>query len=63
MREVRSAAMPNLPLWYNTWSCLQKPFVRGLLIQLVGPEILFKFASIDTNWRSGMKPLRSRAAV
>jgi hypothetical protein len=23
-------SMPMLPLWYNTWSYLQKPFVRGL---------------------------------
>jgi oligopeptide transport system substrate-binding protein len=44
-------AMPNLPLWYNTWSCLQKPFVRGLPFNLLDLK-LFKYASIDTNWRA-----------
>ena len=43
-------SMINLPLFYNTWSCLQKPFVRGLPSNLVDYR-LFKYASIDTNWR------------
>jgi oligopeptide transport system substrate-binding protein len=43
-------AMPLLPLWYNTWSYLQKPFVRGLPPNLLDIR-LFKCASIDTNWR------------
>jgi oligopeptide transport system substrate-binding protein len=43
-------SMPILPLWYNTWSYLQKPFVRGLPPNLLDIR-LFKYASIDTNWR------------
>jgi oligopeptide transport system substrate-binding protein len=43
-------AMPLLPLWYNTWSYLQKPFVHGLPPNLLDFR-LFKYASIDTNWR------------
>jgi len=43
-------SMPILPLWYNTWSYLQKPFVRGLPPNLLDLR-LFKYASIDTNWR------------
>jgi ABC-type oligopeptide transport system substrate-binding subunit len=42
--------MPLLPLWYNTWSYLQKPFVRGLPANLLDLR-LFKYAAIDTNWR------------
>lgn len=43
-------SMPMLPLWYNTWSYLQKPFVRGLPPNLLDVR-LFKYASIDENWR------------
>ena len=43
-------SMINLPLFYNTWSCLQKPFVRGLPFNLVDYRH-FKYAWIDTNWR------------
>jgi ABC-type oligopeptide transport system substrate-binding subunit len=43
-------SMPILPLWYNTWSYLQKPFVRGLPPNLLDLR-LFKYASIDTDWR------------
>jgi oligopeptide transport system substrate-binding protein len=43
-------AMPVLPLFYNTWTYLQKPFVRGL-----GGNALdlhpFKYVWIDTEWR------------
>jgi hypothetical protein len=42
--------MPILPLCYNTWSILQKPFVRGLPPNLLDLR-LFKYASIDTDWR------------
>jgi oligopeptide transport system substrate-binding protein len=45
------AAMPNVPLWYNTWSCLQKPFVHGLPFNLLDLK-LFKYAWIDSNWRA-----------
>ena len=43
-------SMPTIPLFYNTWSCLQKPFVRGLPFNLLDLR-LFKYASIDTKWR------------
>lgn len=43
--------MPMLPLWYNTWSYLQKPYVRGLPSNLLDLR-LFKYASIDTEWRA-----------
>jgi oligopeptide transport system substrate-binding protein len=43
-------SMPILPLCYNTWSILQKPFVRGLPPNLLDLR-LFKYASIDTGWR------------
>ncbi len=43
-------AMPILPLCYNTWSILQKPFVRGLPTNLLDLR-LFKYASIDMDWR------------
>jgi oligopeptide transport system substrate-binding protein len=44
-------SMPIVPLCYNTWSYLQKPFVRGLPFNLLDLR-LFKYASIDTNWRA-----------
>jgi ABC-type transport system substrate-binding protein len=44
-------AMPILPLCYNTWSILQKPFVRGLPPNLLDMR-LFKYAWIDTDWRA-----------
>jgi oligopeptide transport system substrate-binding protein len=43
-------SMPIVPLCYNTWSYLQKPFVRGLPPNLLDLR-LFKYASIDTDWR------------
>jgi oligopeptide transport system substrate-binding protein len=43
--------MPTLPLCYNTWTCLQKPFVRGMPFNLLDLRF-FKYASIDTNWRA-----------
>jgi oligopeptide transport system substrate-binding protein len=43
-------SMPILPLCYNTWSILQKPFVRGMPPNLLDLR-LFKYASIDTDWR------------
>jgi oligopeptide transport system substrate-binding protein len=43
-------AVPILPLCYNTWSILQKPFVLGLPPNLLDLR-LFKYASIDTHWR------------
>jgi len=43
-------AMPILPLYYNTLTYLQKPYVRGLEPGKVD-IVRFKYASIDTNWR------------
>jgi len=43
-------AMPVLPLFFDSYSCLQKPYVAGMT-----PNALdlprFKYAWIDTNWR------------
>jgi oligopeptide transport system substrate-binding protein len=43
-------SMPTMPLFHNTWSILQKPFVKGMPPNLLDLR-LFKYASIDTNWR------------
>jgi oligopeptide transport system substrate-binding protein len=43
-------AMPILPLYYNTLSYLQKPYVRGLEPGKVD-IVRFKHAWLDTNWR------------
>jgi ABC-type oligopeptide transport system substrate-binding subunit len=43
-------AMPVLPLYYDTWAYLQKPFVRGLTSNLFDIR-QFKYVWIDTNWR------------
>jgi ABC-type oligopeptide transport system substrate-binding subunit len=43
-------AMPILPLYYNTLTYLQKPYVRGLEPGKVD-IVRFKNARIDTNWR------------
>jgi oligopeptide transport system substrate-binding protein len=43
-------AMPILPLYYNTLSYLQKPYVRGLDPGKVD-IVRFKYAWLDTNWR------------
>jgi peptide/nickel transport system substrate-binding protein/oligopeptide transport system substrate-binding protein len=43
-------AMPVLPLFFDAYSCLQKPYVRDLpLTAYDRPQ--FKYAWIDTNWR------------
>jgi oligopeptide transport system substrate-binding protein len=43
-------AMPVLPLFFDSYGCLQKPYVAGMT-----PNALdlprFKYAWIDTNWR------------
>ena len=44
------AAMPVLPMFNNTWSYLQKPFVRGLTANALDLHP-FKYAWIDTKWR------------
>jgi ABC-type oligopeptide transport system substrate-binding subunit len=43
--------MPTVPLCYNTWSCLQKPFVRGMPFNLLDLRF-FKYVSIDPHWRA-----------
>ena len=45
------AAMPLLPLYFDAWAYLQKPFVRGLTSNLFDIRA-FKYAWIDTNWRA-----------
>jgi len=43
-------AMPVLPLFFDAYSCLQKPYVRDLPLEAYDrPQ--FKYAWIDTNWR------------
>ena len=42
--------MPLLPLYHDSWLLLQKPYVRGFPLNLLGlPN--FKYAWIDANWR------------
>jgi oligopeptide transport system substrate-binding protein len=43
-------AMPVVPLYFDSFSFLQKPFVRGLWNNPADVP-LFKYASIDTQWR------------
>ena len=43
-------SMPIVPLYFDSYSCLQKPFVRGFGINL-GNITLFKYACIDPHWR------------
>ena len=43
-------AMPCVPLYFEAWAYLQKPFVRGLTNNLFDIRP-FKYAWIDTNWR------------
>jgi oligopeptide transport system substrate-binding protein len=42
--------MPVVPLYFDSWSYLQKPFVRGLWMN-PRSQPFFKYAWIDTNWR------------
>ena len=42
--------MPVVPLYFDSWSYLQKPFVRGLWMN-PGSQPFFKYAWIDTDWR------------
>ena len=43
-------AMPVLPLFFDSYSYLEKPFVGGMTRNLLGvPQ--FKTGWIDTNWR------------
>jgi len=44
-------AMPIIPLFFDAWTYLQRPFVRGMQANLFGMP-LFKYAWIDTNWKS-----------
>ena len=42
--------MPLLPFFHDSWLALQKPYIRGFPLNLLGWQI-FKYAWIDTNWR------------
>jgi ABC-type oligopeptide transport system substrate-binding subunit len=48
--ELLMRTMPIIPLYCDSYSYLQKPFVRGLPMN-PGNLPLFKYAWIDTNWR------------
>lgn len=50
VERILMKAMPVIPLYFDTFSFLQKPFVRGLWTN-PGDAALFKYVSIDTNWR------------
>ena len=43
--------MPIVPLYFDALTYLQKPFVRGLTCNPFDIRA-FKYARIDTNWRS-----------
>ena len=43
-------SMPLLPVYFDKWTYLQKPFVRGLHLDPLD-GISFHDAWIDTNWR------------
>jgi oligopeptide transport system substrate-binding protein len=49
--ELLLAAMPVIPLHQDTWAYLQKPYVRGITSNLLDVHP-FKYAWIDTEWRS-----------
>lgn len=42
--------MPLLPFYHDSWLSMQKPYIRGFPLNLLGFPI-FKYAWIDTNWR------------
>ena len=43
--------MPSIPIYFDVWAYLRKPFVRGLTSNLFDTRA-FKYAWIDRNWRS-----------
>jgi ABC-type oligopeptide transport system substrate-binding subunit len=45
------SAMPLIPMFYDVWAYLRKPFVRGLTSNLFDTRA-FKYAWIDPNWRA-----------
>ena len=44
-------SMPVIPGYFDSYSYLQKPFIRGLWMN-PGNVPFFKYAWIDTNWRA-----------
>jgi oligopeptide transport system substrate-binding protein len=44
-------AMPLIPMVFDAWAYLRKPFVRGLTSNLFDTRA-FKYAWIDPNWRA-----------
>jgi hypothetical protein len=49
--ELLLAAMPMLPLYFDTWHYLLKPYVRGFSCNAFDLRS-FKYVWIDTHWRS-----------
>jgi len=45
------SAMPLIPMYFDVWAYLRKPFVRGLTSNLFDTRA-FKYAWIDPNWRA-----------
>lgn len=44
-------AMPLIPMYFEAWAYLRKPYVRGLTSNVFDTRS-FKYAGIDRNWRS-----------
>jgi oligopeptide transport system substrate-binding protein len=44
-------AMPFIPLYFDVWAYLQKPYVKGLRGNRLADMRAFKYAWIDTHWR------------
>jgi oligopeptide transport system substrate-binding protein len=44
-------AMPLIPIYFDAWAYLRKPYVRGLTSNLFDTRS-FKYAWIDRNWRN-----------
>jgi ABC-type oligopeptide transport system substrate-binding subunit len=49
--QLLLSGMPFIPLYFDAWAYLQKPFVKGLRSNVLGDLRAFKYAWIDTKWR------------
>ena len=49
--EQMLGAMPIIPMYFDVWAYLRKPYVRGLTSNLFDTRA-FKYAWIDRNWRT-----------
>ncbi len=44
-------AMPLIPMYFDVWAYLRKPYVRGLASNLFDTRS-FKYAWIERNWKT-----------